>query len=126
MADLMFDLEYDGPALEAHEMDVRTLAPALLSMSALFQELSRQVYPTDPPLTVNVRATAEGSFLVQLKLIYDSAVETLSSDDATATANLIAILGVAGGLIAYIRHRFRSRITNQEPADSPGVVKITF
>lgn len=31
MAELAFELEYDGPALEAHEMGVRELAPALIS-----------------------------------------------------------------------------------------------
>ena len=126
VADLAFDLEYDGAALETHEMDVRDLAPALLSTSLLFQELSRQVFPTEPALTVNVRATSEGSFLVQLKLIYDSVVDTLGSDDVGASLNLVELLGIVGGMIAYVRHRHRSPVVAQEPADTPGMVRVTF
>jgi len=126
MADLAFDLEYDGEALEAHEMDVRDLAPALLSTSALLQEINRQVFPAEPGLTVNVRATSEGSFIVQLRLVYDSAVGILTGDDAAALANLTAILGITGGVITFLRRRFRSPVEEQEPTDAPGMVRVTF
>ena len=41
MAELAFDLEYDGPALASHEMDVKRLAPALFATAELFQEMNR-------------------------------------------------------------------------------------
>jgi hypothetical protein len=127
VADLTFELEYDGPALEAHEMDVRELAPALISTADLFQELNHQLYPVAPPLAVTVRATAEGSFLVQLKLIYDSMISTLAGEEATAAANLTAMVTVVGGLVALIRHRLRSEPVSQEAKlDEPGLVRVVF
>ncbi len=108
-------------------MDVRELAPALISTGDLFQELNRQLYPVAPPLAVNVRATSEGSFLVELKLIYDSTVSTLAGEEATAAANLIAMMGVVGGLVAYIRHLLRSQPVSEEPhPDQPGIIRVIF
>jgi hypothetical protein len=126
MADLAFDLEYDGPALAAHEMDVRDLAPALISTADLFQEANRVLYPLQPNLAVNVRATAEGSFLVQLKLIYDSAVDSLGNEPASATANLIEIVVFVGGAITLIRRRFRSKVVEEAEAEAPGLIRVTF
>ena len=77
MAEVAFELEYDGPALAAHEMDVRELAPALISTADLFQEMNRRLHPVAPPLAVTVRATSEGSFY---------------GDDATAVSNLLDML----------------------------------
>lgn len=127
VADLTFDLEYDGPALDAHEMDVRELAPALISTADLFQELNRLLYPTAPPLAVNVRATTEGSFLVQLKMVYDSTVATLTSDDTTATVNLLAMLTAVGTLVNLIRRRFRDEpVAQEELPDQPGIFRFTW
>lgn len=127
MADLAFELEYDGPALATHEMDVRELAPALISTADLFQELNRRLYPVAPPLAVNVRATDGGSFLVQLKIVYDSVINTLAADEATAGANLTAMLTVVGALMRYARRLLRSEQVSQSPHPTePGVVVIGF
>lgn len=56
---LDFDLEYDGPALVEHEMDVRDLAPALLSAADLFQVLNRRINPGSRDIQVNIRASRE-------------------------------------------------------------------
>jgi len=103
MAEAAFDLQYDGSALQTHEMDVRDLAPALVATAELFQQMNRELWPNQPSITVNVRATAEGSFLVQLKLIYDQSVEVLTTDDATAGANLSGLVAMAGMIITLIR-----------------------
>ena len=105
MADVAFDLDYDGPALASHEMDVRDLAPALLSAADLFQEANRILRPLDPPVSVNVRALDSGSFVVQLMLLYDNTVRGLPSDDATAAVNLSGLLRLVGNLIQLARHR---------------------
>jgi hypothetical protein len=64
VAELVFDLQYDGPALQTHEMDVRDLAPALLATAELFQEMNRVAHPTDPEVSVNVGATGMDRFLL--------------------------------------------------------------
>lgn len=89
VAELAFDLEYDGSALQAHEMDVRDLAPALLAAADLFQAVNEATRPTDPAVSVNVRALSEGSFLVQLKLVYDGTVAVLGSDDVQAGSDAV-------------------------------------
>lgn len=130
MADLAFDLEYEGPALEAHEMDVRDLAPALLSTAELFQEMNRALHPADPEISVNVRATTEGSFLVQLKLIYKQTKDVLTGSDAAALLALSGLVGAAGKLINFVRKRARSSVVSQEPVTSqdaePGLIRITY
>lgn len=98
VAELAFDLRYDGEALELHEMDVRDLAPALLSAADLFQGANEILHPLDPPVSVNVRALSEGSFLIQLKLVYDAARDALIHPDAQAGVNLLAIVGSVAGL----------------------------
>src|SRR5687768_12925867 len=102
MAELAFELEYDGPALAAHEMDVRELAPALLSTADLVQELNRIVNPADPNVSVNVKATSDGSFLVWLSIYHDALVETLTSRQTQALAGLTGLLTTVGVLIGYL------------------------
>lgn len=126
VAEMAFDLEYDGPALDEHEMDVRDLAPALISMADLFQEMNRRLHPVAPPLAVNVKATSGGSFLVDLKVIYDATVHTLADDDLSAAANLVEMLGFVGAMVSLARARRRSRQVAQAPAPEPGQVVISF
>lgn len=127
MADLAFDLEYDGPALAGHEMDVRDLAPALISTADYFQELARFLHPVDPPVSVNVRATEDGSFLVQLKLLYDQSISTLAGDESTAAANLATLVTITGQVVRAIVHRWRSpEVAEVEVPDEPGVLDITY
>jgi len=42
--DMKFRIVYDGPALDTHEMDVRDLAPALLSLSDALEEAGKTIY----------------------------------------------------------------------------------
>lgn len=118
-----FDLEYDGPALQAHEMDVRTLAPALLSVGDLFQELGRLTRPSDPAVNVNVRATSEGSFLIELRVIYETAKHVLSLQDTIAIATLGTLVTTAGNVISLLR---RGPVQSEEPSEEPGLVRLTF
>lgn len=126
IADVQFDLEYDGPALAAHEMDVRALAPALISAADLLQELNRTLYPANPDITVNVRAHSEGSFVVELKMVLEEIEGVLISDPAVATVQLMALLGFVGGIITFLAKRRRNRIVSQSPPDAAGMVTVTF
>jgi hypothetical protein len=121
MAQLEFTLEYDGPALDDHEMDARDFARAVLSAADLFQEMNRTVNPLDPDLGVNIRATAPGSFQVLLNLITDSG-GVLTSTTVTATNNLAALINTFSGLIRYVRARGHAEVTE---LDEPGVFRLT-
>ena len=102
---LDFGIEYDGPVLVNHEMDVRDLAPALLSVGNLFQTLNRRIHPADPEISVNIRANEEGSFLVQLKLIYDHAANVLGNRGLVEGEGLTGLIAGLVALIAYLRKR---------------------
>ncbi len=103
--DMKFRIVYDGPALDNHEMDVRDLAPALLALSDVFEEAGKTLYGKKAVINVKVNASFKaGSFGIDLLASSPSwlknAVEFLSGDTASATLNLITLLGlcrVAGG-----------------------------
>ena len=73
-------------------MPVRDLAPALLALGEIFSESGKLLYPDRPPVSLNIRATDEGSFLVQLLLegerAWDQFVDVFSADSIDALANL--------------------------------------
>jgi hypothetical protein len=98
---LDFDLEYDGPALVAHEMDVRDLAPALLNAAEMFRTVNRLIRPADPDVQINIRASREGSFLVELKLLYDHAVAVLTTPALEGVEGLTGLLAVVVGVIRF-------------------------
>jgi hypothetical protein len=111
-ATVHFSIKYDGPALATHQMDVRELAPALIALSSLLEEANRALYPDSAEVRVNVNGSFKGgSFgvdFVALQSIKDQIVSIFAGPEATAAANLFAILsGIgflgAGGLIGVIK-----------------------
>jgi hypothetical protein len=123
VADTEFAVVYDGPGLADGLMSVRDLAPALLALGDLFVEASRVTYPERDPVGLNIRATAEGSFLVQLVVhspdTWDQIVHFFSGSVVTALLNLKDIvIGGTFGLVWLIK-RLRGRgIVKREPLDS--------
>lgn len=131
MAEVEFEIAYDGPALVAARMPVRDLAPALLALGDLFVDVSKTLYPDREPVALSVKATNEGSFLVHLTLeaksTWDEIVAIFASDTATAlTAIQTLVIGPVGAglfwLIKFIRGR---RIAKREPLQ-PGTIRITL
>ena len=84
-------------------MDVRDLAPALLSLGKLFEEANRTLYGDKVRLSVKVKAGFKaGSFEIDLNLaqaFLSQMRDMLAGQNATALANLLAVLGF-GGLTA--------------------------
>lgn len=68
MAETSFEVKYDGEALRDGRMPVRDLAPALLALGQLFTEASQLLYPENDPVSLEIEATKEGSFSVDLIL----------------------------------------------------------
>lgn len=67
-----FRITYDGPALITHEMDVRTLAPALLAMGELLDAATQALYAERVKAQINVRASFQtGSFGIDFALATD-------------------------------------------------------
>jgi len=113
-ATVHFSIKYDGPALAAHQMDVRELAPALIALSNLLEEANKTAYPDSSEVRVQVKGNFKGgSFgvdFIALQTIGQQIVSMLSGPGATAAANLSGILqglgllgGGAVGLIGLIK-----------------------
>lgn len=104
-------LTYDGPALDAHTMDVRMLAPALLAFGDLCEETGKLLFGDQVTTRVEVRASFRtGSFGIDLAVapqLLQQIMGWFAGESATAAANGLAILGAlgttGGGLIAVLR-----------------------
>lgn len=111
-AKVHFSIKYDGPALANHQMDVRELAPALIALSEMLEQANKAAFPDAAEVRVNVQGNFKGgSFgvdLIALQSVAQQIVSMFSGAEATASANLFAILtGIGllgpGGLIGVIK-----------------------
>lgn len=121
-ASVHFSIKYDGPALATHQMDVRELAPALIALSDLLEQANKAALPDAPDVRVNVQGNFKGgSFgvdLIAAQTITQQLVSMFSGPEATAAANLYAILSAVGlvggggviGVIKWLRGRKPSAI----------------
>lgn len=133
-ATIHFSIKYDGPALASHQMDVRDLAPALIALSALLEEANRTIFPDSADVRVNVNGSFKGgSFgidFVALQSIKDQIVSIFAGQEATATANLLAVLGAlgllgSGGLIGIIKWLKGRKPTSIRIEDNKTIFEIT-
>lgn len=113
-----FTVVYDGEAVRGHRMDVRDLAPALLGMAELFQAAQQVLSPGAPRVSLQIRATEEGSFMVLLEVGYQHVVNWLNTDDAIAAGALVTFIGGGGGLFNLLTKRRRAKREEQLPDGS--------
>ncbi len=106
MSSVHFSVKYDGPALAAHQMDVRELAPALLGLGELIEAANREIFPTGPAVAVQVKGNFKaGSFQIDMtaaQTLLEQVQDLLGGKGATAAANLsgiLALLGLVGGSV---------------------------
>lgn len=111
-AKVHFSIKYDGPALASHQMDVRELAPALIALSEMLEQANKAAFPDAAEVRVSVQGNFKGgSFgvdLIAVQSVAQQIVSIFSGPEATAAANLFAILGGvgllgSGGLIGVIK-----------------------
>lgn len=108
MSDSTFTLTYDGPALADHTMDVADLAPALVALSQFMKSAGRLTHGDDFEVVVRAKALQTGCFQIVLDVsgsFASQVVDLLAGRTATATANLVGIVGGTLGLIAWIKGR---------------------
>lgn len=128
MAERTFVIGYDGPALGAGRMDVREIAPALISLADLLQEAHRELNPQDAPVAVEVTATQEGSFEVHLILshrLLEQVVNVFASDPAAAAANLSALVSAVRGLLRLLKG-LRGKSIRQQELQPTGDIRLTL
>lgn len=126
--DMKFRIVYDGPALDTHEMDVRDLAPALLSLSDALEEAGKTIYGKERKISVKVNASFKaGSFgvdlIAQSASITNQIISVFSGTNASAACNIISLVGFGiltgeksyKGLIQLIKWIGPKKINRIEP-----------
>jgi hypothetical protein len=131
MAETSFEVKYDGDALRDGRMPVRDLAPALLALGQLFTEASQLLYPENDPVALDIQATREGSFEVELILRGAGAAwDQLSTHPMESAAALVlfkeVIIGDAAdlslfGLIKWLKGQ---RVVEESDGPEPGEVTL--
>lgn len=102
-ADTLY-VRYDGEALRTHEMDVKQLAPALLSLAKAFDLMQADVAP-NARVRLNAKATREGSFAIDLIIhMVNEAERILTGPEVTAIANASTLTGIYFGAVKLLKH----------------------
>ena len=79
-----------------------------LNAAEFFRESNHQIHPTEPDVQVNIKGAFESSFLVELKILYDSTDSTLVSSQVLALESLSVLVGFGTGLIRFLKKRHQS------------------
>lgn len=113
-------ITYDGPALAAHAMDVRMLAPALLAFGDLAETAARSLWGEQVSVKVEVKASFKtGSFGIDLTVMADLAqqvMQWLRGETGTSLANGAGLVGFIVGLIKAVQWLRGRRLRSIETA----------
>ena len=116
-----FIVAFHGRAADGGRIDVRDLAPALLSLGRAIDASNLVLNGEGQPVRVEVRALSEGSFEVQLDVVltaWDQLKTFLHTTDVDSAKQLIEWLGLIGGpvgaslivLYRFLRGRSPERV----------------
>ena len=126
-------ITYDGPALTAHEMEVRQLAPALYAIGGLLDNANRVLNGSDSKISVSVKGSFKtGSFGIDLVLLQGwvrSVVDLFNSREAIAVVSILALLGLSGkdaksGLIGVVKWLRGRAIMQVVKADHHAIIYV--
>src|SRR5579872_43742 len=102
-----FKIAYDGEALRDHSMDVRDLAPALLSLGKLFDAANLVLNGDKATIKLQVKAHSAGSFEVALELFQSWGAQVshfLAGDLVVSVINLKElVVGASIGIFFLIK-----------------------
>lgn len=102
-----FKIIYDGSDLQNNRMNVKDLAPALLSISQLFEEANRVLNGNETTIKLHIQAVEAGSFVTCLELCQSIKAQVsgfLTGDFVTSVLNLKELLfGTTVGLFWLIK-----------------------
>lgn len=130
MATCNLSVRYAGDAITDGRIPIRDLAPSLLALSESFQQIQQVIDPDSDPISLDIKATSEGSFIVDLILangkdLISHVVNLLNSDPTTAALNLSTIVTTFYGVIRLIKTLYNRKIKKQENLNN-GDIKLTL
>ena len=108
-----FIVSFDGPGVEDGRIDVRDLAPALMSLGRMIDAANVAINGEKRPIKVEVRAVAVGSFVVHLNAIlsgWDLVKSVIDRSDVEEAKKLLEWLGLFGvppiGVTLFMLYRW--------------------
>ena len=130
MATYNLSIRYAGDAINDGRIPVKDLAPSLLALSDSFQEIQKIIDPESEPVSLDIKATEKGSFLVDLVLangkdIVSNVISFLTSNPTTAIINLSALVTTFYGVFKLTKSFYNKKIERKESL-SNGDVRITL
>lgn len=130
MAQYDFTIHYDGDGLANNRIPIRDLAPSLLAVSTAFQEIQKLNDPLEEPVSLDIKASEPGSFIVDLVLanggdFIQKAVSLINSSNSNALLNLKDYVLIFVGVITFITGTAHHKLKNKKDNDD-GTVEITI
>lgn len=124
-----FTITYDGPALEANQMPVRDLAPALLAMGEAVNAASRIGNPSRRPPALAIAATQAGSFKIVLELVdatlFERVQDIMVGEGLTSVLNAGELVGWVVGGFTFVKWLRGRKVRNIVELPEPGMIRIT-
>lgn len=122
-----FQLTYEGDATREHTIVIEDYAPSLLALSRAVKAAQAVAAPGRPLASVQIKATAGGSFvvdlLVQVPGLIESGMDVLLSRHVIAAINASELLGMFAAAIGLMKWlRGKKRIERQENPDGATVI----
>lgn len=96
MSNYDISVRYVGNGVENGSIPVSDLAPSLLGLSEALGTVQEELFPDSPKVSLNIRATEKGSFIVDMTLlsnIIDKTINFLTGDGTSAVINLAEVVG---------------------------------
>ena len=118
-----FIVSFDGPGVDDGRIDVRDLAPALMSLGRMIDAANVAINGEKRPIKVEVRAVAVGSFVVHLDAVltgWDYVKTFIDRGDVDEAKKLLEWLGLFGltpgvtlfGLYRWLHGRSPDRVVS--------------
>jgi hypothetical protein len=128
---LTFELIFDGENLHEGEIDVKDLAPSLISLSDLLDEVSGKYAPECPKISLRVKPNFEKKcFKINLEVAqsyYAQFVELFSSQEVQAWATVLSLVGVSGvGLLQLLKKAKKRKPQKVIEIEHTETVKLKF
>lgn len=123
-----FSVRYFGTGLNNNSIPVRDLAPSLLALSETLSDIQKLKNPLEKPLSLDIKATENGSFIIDMVLttdIFNKAVTFLSGNDSTAVLNLSAYVGIFLEVVHFIKEKKDKNLKKQESMGK-SKTRVTF